>query len=146
MFLGMSPVVWLLLGIVALIVVAVLIAQRVSQYGGARILFLAPAAFVFSIFVVYPIVGSIWLSLHDVQADRLICSDGRSIKEAQGDSTCRRVPKMEFIGLDNYEKFFKKFPRDWGRTGLPHRSGPTRMLGLASVSSGVMPPFLYRAE
>ena len=30
--------------------------------------------------------------------------------------------------------------------GLPHRSGPTRMLGLASVSSGVMPPFLYRAE
>ena len=26
--------------------------------------------------------------------------------------------------------------------GLPHRSGPTRMLGLASVSSGVMPPFL----
>ncbi len=116
MFLGMSPVVWLLLGIVALIVVAVLIAQRVSQYGGARILFLAPAAFVFSIFVVYPIVGSIWLSLHDVQADRLICSDGRSIKEAQGDSTCRRVPKMEFIGLDNYEKFFDKFPRDWRRT------------------------------
>ena len=31
-------------------------------------------------------------------------------------------------------------------SGLPHRSGPTRMLGLASVSSGVMPPFLYRAE
>ncbi len=30
--------------------------------------------------------------------------------------------------------------------GLPHRSGPTRMLGSASVSSGVMPPFLYRAE
>ena len=30
--------------------------------------------------------------------------------------------------------------------GLPHRIGPTRMLGSASVSSGVMPPFLYRAE
>ena len=30
--------------------------------------------------------------------------------------------------------------------GLPHRSGPTRMLGSASVSSGVMPPLLYRAE
>ena len=30
--------------------------------------------------------------------------------------------------------------------GLPHRSGPTRMLGLTSVSSGAMPHFLYRAE
>ena len=99
MFLGMSLVVWLLLGIVAVIVAAVLVAQRMSQYGGARIMFLAPAAFIFSIFVVYPIAGSVWLSLHNVQADRLVCSDGRSIKVAQGDSTCRRVPKMEFIGL-----------------------------------------------
>ena len=116
MFLGMSGIVWLLLGVVGAIVLTVLIAQRTSQYGGARLMFLAPAGFVFTVFVLYPILGSIWLSLHDVRADRMICSDGREVSEARGDPTCRRVPKMEWVGLENYEDFFDKFPRDWKRT------------------------------
>ena len=69
MFLGISGIVWLLLGVVGAIVLTVLIAQRTSQYGGARLMFLAPAGFVFTVFVLYPILGSIWLSLHDVRAD-----------------------------------------------------------------------------
>ena len=43
MFLGISGIVWLLLGVVGVIVLTVLIAQRTSQYGGARLMFLAPA-------------------------------------------------------------------------------------------------------
>ena len=116
MFLGMSAVVWLLIGIAALILIVILAAHRFTRYGGQRLMFLAPAAFLFSIFVIYPIAGSIWMSLHDVKADRLICSDGRAIAEAQGDATCRRVPKMEFVGLKNYQKFFDQFPRDWKRS------------------------------
>lgn len=116
MILGISSVVWMLIGIAVLILIVVFAARRFTRYGGQRIMFLAPAAFLFSVFVLYPITGSVWLSLHDVKADRLICSDGRSISEAQGDPTCRRVPKMEFVGLKNYKKFFDKFPRDWKRS------------------------------
>ena len=52
------------------------------------------------------------MSLHDVRADRIICSDGREIADLETGEKCRRVQKMEFVGLDNYERFFAKTPRN----------------------------------
>lgn len=85
---------------------------RLFRYGPARILFLAPAFLLFGVFVLYPIGGSAWMSLHDVRADRIICSDGREIAELDDGERCRRVQKMEFVGLKNYQRFFAKTPRN----------------------------------
>ena len=85
---------------------------RLVRYGPARMLFLAPAFLLFGVFVLYPIGGSAWMSLHDVRADRIICSDGREIADLETGEKCRRVQKMEFVGLDNYERFFAKTPQN----------------------------------
>ena len=78
---GPSSLTLWLLGLVAATIVFALSLGRLFRYGPARILFLAPAFLLFGVFVLYPIGGSAWMSLHDVRADRLICSDGREIKE-----------------------------------------------------------------
>ncbi|MDA8603880.1 hypothetical protein N9M21_05640 [Alphaproteobacteria bacterium] len=54
--------------------------------------------------------------------------------------------KAQGKSKDNKSSSSQSSGKGKNKAGLPHRSGPTRMLGLASVSSGVMPPFLYRAE
>ena len=57
------------------------------------------------------------MSLHDVRADRLVCSDGREIREREEGEYCRRVQKMEWVGLDNYRRFFAKTDRNIERAG-----------------------------
>ena len=101
-----------LAGIIAVTVIGALTIGRLFRYGPARILFLAPAFFLFGVFVLYPIGGSAWMSLHDVRADRLICSDGREIVDLPDGETCRRVQKMEWVGLANYARFFDKTDRN----------------------------------
>jgi multiple sugar transport system permease protein len=78
-------------------------------------LFLAPAAIYFFVLVIYPIFGSFWVSFHDWNGTTLQCSDGRQLVELTEGEKCRRVPKMEWVGWANYERFFDKTPRDWGR-------------------------------
>ncbi len=106
-----------LFALVAATVIGALTLGRLFRYGPARTLFLAPAFLLFSVFVLYPIVGSTWMSLHDVRADRLVCSDGREIKELEEGEYCRRVQKMEWVGLDNYRRFFAKTDRNIERAG-----------------------------
>ena len=109
---GPSSLTLWLIGLVAATVAFALLIGRFFRYGPARILFLAPAFLLFSVFVLYPIAGSTWMSLHDVRADRMICSDGREIASLDEGEKCRRVQKMEFVGLDNYKRFFAKTPRN----------------------------------
>ena len=116
-----------LAGIIAVTVIGALTIGRLFRYGPARILFLAPAFFLFGVFVLYPIGGSAWMSLHDVRADRLICSDGREIVDLPDGETCRRVQKMEWVGLANYARFFDKTDRnieratrELGKLTYPH--------------------------
>lgn len=108
--------IWLMVLIAATIVFALTVG-RLVRYGPSRILFLAPAFLLFGIFVLYPIAGSTWMSLHDVRADRMICADGREIVDLPDGEKCRRVQKMEFVGLANYERFFAKTPRNIERLG-----------------------------
>ena len=68
----------------------------------------------------------------------------RSIEALASLSFIARTENLVFLGPSGVGKTHLAIAL--GHNGLPHRSGPTRMLGLASVSSGVMPPFLYRAE
>ena len=93
-------------------------------------LFLAPAFVYFFIMVVYPIGGSFWISFHHWDGTKFQCSDGRSLKSLDDNEICRRVPKMEFAGLENYKRFFKKSPRDidkildyWGKVFDPRNKG-----------------------
>ncbi|WP_082152608.1 carbohydrate ABC transporter permease [Candidatus Rhodobacter oscarellae] len=78
-------------------------------------LFLAPAAIYFFSLVIYPIFGSFWVSFHDWDGTTFQCSDGRTLQELAEDESCRRVPLMTWVGLENYERFFDKTPRDAGR-------------------------------
>ena len=78
-------------------------------------LFLLPALVYFFLLVIYPIFGSFWVSFHDWNGTTFECSDGRSLLELKEDESCRRVPVMTWVGLDNYERFFKKTPRDFER-------------------------------
>lgn len=87
------------------------------QYRYAPWLFLAPAALYFFVLVIYPIFGSFWVSFHDWNGTTFECSDGRSLKELAEDETCRRIPLMTWVGLENYERFFDKTPRDIERIG-----------------------------
>ena len=50
-----------LFALVAATVIGALTLGRLFRYGPARTLFLAPAFLLFSIFVLYPIVGSTWM-------------------------------------------------------------------------------------
>ena len=93
-------------------------------------LFLAPAFIYFLIMVIYPIGGSFWISLHHWDGTKFQCSDGRSIKSLAENEKCRRVPKMEFAGSENFKRFFKKSPRDikkissyWSKVFDPRDSG-----------------------
>ena len=59
----------------------------------------------------------------------------------------RTCPQSIYLRQPEHGKIREMtWPTVWDQTALPHRSGPTRRLGSASVSSGVIPPFLYRAE
>lgn len=78
-------------------------------------LFLAPAAIYFFVLVIYPIFGSFWVSFHDWDGTTFQCADGRALTELAEDETCRRVPLMTWVGLENYERFFAKTPRDFER-------------------------------
>ena len=78
-------------------------------------MFLAPAAIYFFVLVIYPIFGSFWVSFHDWNGTTFQCSDGRSLQDLADDEHCRRIPKMTWVGLENYERFFDKAPRDIGR-------------------------------
>ena len=116
---------WVIIAVVSATLLGGVVIGRLVQYGGARVFFLAPAALVFSIFVLYPIVGSVWISFHDVRADRFICADGRSLEEARqaqdalGEAApnCRRVPEMVWNDFSNYARFFDKFDRNFERLG-----------------------------
>ena len=68
--------------------------------------FLFPALFYFFLLVIYPIFGSFWISFHDWNGTTFQCSDGRSLLELKEDESCRRVPVMTWVGLENYERFF----------------------------------------
>ena len=70
--------------------------------------FLFPALVYFFLLVIYPIFGSFWISFHDWNGTTFQCSDGRSLLELNEDESCRRVPVMTWVGLENYERFFKK--------------------------------------
>lgn len=104
--LGISYTLWILIGLAAGSVVLAFTLGRLFKFGQTRILFLAPAFLFFSIFVVYPIGGSAWISLHDAQDDRFRCADGRALEEAIGDASCRRVLDMEWRGLGQYQDLF----------------------------------------
>ena len=78
-------------------------------------LFLAPAAIYFFALVIYPVFGSFWVSFHDWDGTTFECSDGRQLLDLAEDETCRRVPLMTWVGLDNYARFFEKTPRDFER-------------------------------
>jgi len=78
-------------------------------------LFLFPALLYFFLLVIYPIFGSFWISFHDWNGTTFQCSDGRSLLELEEDESCRRIPVMTWVGLENYERFFDKTPRDLER-------------------------------
>lgn len=85
---------------------------RLRRRSWAPWLFLAPALLYFSVLVVYPIFGSFWVSFHKWDGTTFQCSDGRQLKDLDSGERCRRVPKMEWVGLANYERFFAKTPKD----------------------------------
>ena len=85
------------------------------SYRYAPWLFLAPAAIYFFVLVIYPIFGSFWVSFHDWNGTTFQCSDGRTLQELEEGEKCRRIPKMEWVGWENYVRFFDKTPRDIGR-------------------------------
>ena len=78
-------------------------------------LFLLPALVYFFLLVIYPIFGSFWISFHDWNGTTFQCADGRSLLELEEDESCRRIPVMSWVGLENYERFFDKTPRDLER-------------------------------
>ena len=102
--LGISPTLWILIGLVVAAIVLAFTVGRLVKFGPTRILFLAPAFLFFSVFVVYPIGGSAWISLHDAKSDRLICTDGRTLQELPLGERCRKILDMKWIGLDHYQK------------------------------------------
>tara|TARA_B100001173_G_scaffold303061_1_gene305423 strand:- start:4375 stop:4704 length:330 start_codon:yes stop_codon:yes gene_type:complete len=65
-----------------------------NQLKLAPFLFLAPAIFVFSIYVVYPIIDSIWVSLH--------LWNGMDKSGVRGSG----APNWEWVGLQNYITLF----------------------------------------
>ena len=78
-------------------------------------LFLAPALVYFTIMVIYPIIGSVHISFHDWNGTQFKCSDGRDIKSLQENEFCRKIPDMKYVGLENYQRFFKKTPKDFNK-------------------------------
>ena len=78
-------------------------------------LFLAPALIYFTIMVIYPIIGSVHISFHDWNGTQFKCSDGRDIKSLQENEFCRKIPDMKYIGFENYQRFFKKTPKDFNK-------------------------------
>ena len=78
-------------------------------------MFLLPAMVYFFILVIYPIFGSFWVSFHAWNGTTFQCSDGRSLKDLGAEEICRRIPKMTWVGLENYERFFERSPRDFER-------------------------------
>ena len=132
---------WLIIALFALVpLVAITLGRRI-RFGQTRLLFLMPAVLIFGIFVVYPIYGSFFLSFTDANAKNLICADGRTIKQANADrrairdalkeaeetgteptypdgtnlQKCEQILDYQFVGFENYSKFFEKIPRDTSR-------------------------------
>ena len=104
--LGLSYTLWILIGIAVATVVFALTVGRSIKFGQTRILFLAPAFLFFCIFVVYPIGGSAWISLHEAYDNKYRCADGRAVSDAMGDSSCRRVLDTTWNGLGHYQDLF----------------------------------------
>ena len=65
--------------------------------------------------VIYPIIGSVHISFHDWNGTQFKCSDGRDIKSLQENEFCRKIPNMKYVGFENYERFFKKTPKDFNK-------------------------------
>jgi len=103
---GISVTLWILIGLAALAVLSAFTVGRFIKFGPTRILFLAPAALFFGIFVVYPIGGSAWISLHEAFDDRYQCADGRALTDLDPGQNCRRVLDMEWNGLGHYQDLF----------------------------------------
>lgn len=106
MLLGISVTLWVIIGIALMSVASAFTIGRFIKFGPTRILFLAPAALFFAIFVIYPIGGSAWISLHEAYDDASRCADGRALNELGESERCRRVLDMQWNGLGHYQDLF----------------------------------------
>ena len=104
--LGISYTLWILIGLAVAVGLAAFTLGRFIKFGPTRILFLAPAALFFAVFVIYPIGGSAWISLHEAYDNRYVCADGRALGTLSKGQTCRRVLDMEWNGLGHYQDLF----------------------------------------
>ena len=104
--LGISLTLWFLIGLFVGAVALAFTVGRLFKFGPTRILFLAPAFLFFGIFVVYPIGGSGWISLHEAYDNSYKCADGRALQELPDGENCRRVLDMEWNGLGHYQDLF----------------------------------------
>ena len=103
MMLGISFTLWMILALIGTAVISAFALGRFFKFGQTRILFLAPAALFFTVFVIYPIAGSAWISLHEAYDDSSRCADGRSLNELENGERCRRVLDMQWNGLGHYQ-------------------------------------------
>ena len=39
----------------------------------------------------------------------------KDIKSLQENEFCRKIPDMKYVGLENYERFFDKTPKDFNK-------------------------------
>ena len=129
----MSSTLWVLIGLGGATLVFALTVGRRMTFGQTRILFLAPAFLFFCIFVVYPIGGSAWISLHEAYDNKYRCADGRALAEAIADPSCRRVLDTTWNGLGHYQDLFLG-PWDKERQQFKRLAKDRKRLG-ASVST-----------